>query len=393
VASFLDEVISYVELSAREMTLLRELHPRLAPHFPRIAGRFYEAVWDNPGTAAVLTGPEQIERLRVTLIDWMSTGLLGPYDEKFYEKRSRIGRRHVQIGLAQQYMFTAMNVVRVAYQDCITELYPFEQACEIMRAVNKLLDLELAIMMRHYQLDSEEKLLGRERRIQADRLSAMQTLSAGLAHEVRNPLNAARLQLELLERRLRRTLGDDHKLAEPTALANHELERLTNLLNDFLSFARPPELHVYEHDVVAICRQVLELERPLAEQVGIRLVLVEREPLLAQVDSGKLHQVVQNLVRNGLEATPPGGTVEVAVGTGENEIAIRVSDSGPGIPPEVLPRIYEPFYSTKDTGTGMGMAIVHSLITMHDGRIDIATGPGGTTFEITVPQRSRTDHG
>jgi len=387
VSSFLEEVIGYVGLDDRDKQLLRELHPRLAPHFPDIAARFYAAALGNPGSAAVLSGPEQIERLRCTLIEWMASGLLGPYDDKFYEKRSRSGRRHVQIGLQQHYMFTAMNVVRIAYIDKITELYPMEQACDIVSAVNKLLDVELAVMLRHYQLDSEEKLVARERRIQADRLTAMQTLSSGLAHEVRNPLNAARLQLELLERRLRRT-KDDPKLVEPIELANHEIERLTALLNDFLSFARPPELHLHDQDVVDICKHVLELERPLAERRHVELRFAGHGPLIAQVDSGKLHQIIQNLVRNGLEATHPGGHVEVAVDNGvENAFHIRVSDDGPGIPSDVLQRIYEPFYSTKETGTGMGMAIVHSLVSMHGGKIDIATSSAGTQFDIVLPRQ------
>jgi signal transduction histidine kinase len=385
---FLAEVISYVELGERDIELLRDLHPRLEPHFPAIAKRFYDAAWDNPGAAAVLSGPEQVERLRVSLVDWMSSGLLGPYDDRFYQKRSRIGRRHVQIGLAQQYMFTAMNVVRTAYIEHIVQLFPLDVACHTVRAVNKLLDIELAVMLRHYQLDSEDKLLQRERRIQSDRLSAMQTLSAGLAHEVRNPLNAARLQLELLDRRLRRQLGDDTKLTEPIALANHELERLTNLLNDFLSFARPPELHVSEHDVVEIGRHVIELEKPLAEQRGVELTFHEQPPIIARIDSGKIHQVIQNLVRNGLEATSYGGHVGVWITNSDQNVHIRVTDDGAGIPSEVLARIYEPFYSTKETGTGMGMAIVHSLITMHGGRIEIDTSPDGTQFDVIVPARA-----
>jgi signal transduction histidine kinase len=285
-------------------------------------------------------------------------------------------------------MFTAMNVLRTAYIGHIIELYPPAKGCAVAIAVNKLLDIELAVMLRHYQLDSEEKLLQRERRIQADRLAAMQTLSAGLAHEVRNPLNAARLQLELLERRLRRQLGGNSKLTEPTEIANHELMRLTNLLNDFLSFARPPELHVHDHDIVAIGRQVTELEKPLAQQRDVELVFCEHEPIIAQVDSGKIHQVIQNLVRNALEATSRGGHVSVAVGNGrDNAVHIRVHDDGPGIPTEVLPRIYEPFYSTKETGTGMGMAIVHSLVMMHSGKIEISTSPQGSTFDVYVPQR------
>jgi signal transduction histidine kinase len=389
VTEFLAEVISYVELDEREIDLLRELHPRLQPHFAEIASRFYRSVVENPGSAAVMSGPEQVERLRHSLIDWMSTGLLGPYDDKFYEKRSRIGRRHVQIGLAQQYMFTAMNVVRTAYIEIITQMYPLDVACHVVRAVNKLLDIELALMLRHYQLDSEEKLLQRERRIQADRLAAMQTLSSGLAHEVRNPLNAARLQLELLERRIRRQVGDDTKLTEPTALANHELERLTYLLNDFLTFARPPELHIHEHDVIEIGRHVIELERPLADQRGVALTFQETPPIIARVDSGKVHQIIQNLVRNGVEASRSGGHVGLAItnGAADNTLRISVTDDGGGIPPDVLQRIYEPFFSTKETGTGMGMAIVHSLVTMHGGKIEIDTTPQGTRFDITIPKR------
>jgi signal transduction histidine kinase len=387
VSRFLQEVIGYVQLDEREQTLLRELHPRLAPYFPEIAGQFYEAALANPGSAAVIANPEQVERLRCTLIDWMASGLVGPYDDVFYEKRSRSGRRHVQIGLQQHYMFTAMNVVRTAYIDKITQLYPLEQACDLVRAVNKLLDVELAVMLRHYQLDSETRLVQRERHIQADRLTALQTLSSGLAHEVRNPLNAARLQLELLERRLRRG-SDDPKLVDPIELANHELERLTALLNDFLSFARPPELHLHDQDVVDVCKHVIELERPLAERRHVVLQLEPHAPVMAQVDAGKLHQIVQNLVRNALEATPPEGRVTVTVDNGgPDAFHIRVHDNGPGIPPDVLPRIYEPFFSTKETGTGMGMAIVHSLVAMHGGKIDIATGESGTQFDVELPSK------
>src|SRR5262249_8220635 len=154
------------------------LHDKLAPHFPQIAERFYEAVWANPGAAAVLKGPEQVERLRVTLIDWMSTGLLGPYALVFNEKRARSGRRHAQSGAAQHYMVTALSVVRAAYLDRIGELYPAHEALLVVRSVDKLFDVELALMLRHYQLISEERLVERERSIQSDRLAALRTLSA-----------------------------------------------------------------------------------------------------------------------------------------------------------------------------------------------------------------------
>jgi len=384
--TLLEELLAFVGLDDGDRARLRELHPRLAPRFGAIASRFYEAVFASPGAAAVLSGPAQIERLRISLIDWMSSGLLGPHDERFYEKRSRIGRRHVAVGLASQYMFSAMAVLRLAYQDSIAELYPPDQAFAVMRSVHKLLDCELAIMVQHYELDTEDKLIARERRAQADRILAMQTMSAGLAHEVRNPLNAAMLQLALLERRLHRN-GDDPKLIEPTELAQKEIERLTALLNEFLVFAQPPELHAQEHDVVAVVRQAIDLERVTAERRGVALAIeADLAQVLAEVDVAKLHQLVLNLVRNACEAAPDGGHVTAGVQVDDTRCLIRVSDDGPGIPDHVVARIYEPFFSTKEGGTGLGMSIVHSLVSLHGGSIDLRTGPGGTTFEVAIPR-------
>ena len=385
--SFLEELFGFVGFTDEDAARLRALHPRLVADLPAIAHRFYEAVYASPNAAAVLSGPAQVERLRVSLIDWMATGLLGPYDERFYEKRSRIGRRHVAIGLGSQFMFTAMNVVRLAYHDRVMQLFPAEQACATMRSVHKLLDCELAIMVQHYELDTQEKLVQRERRAQADRILAMQTMSAGLAHEVRNPLNAAKLQLELLERRLRRQ-SDDARLTEPTELAQKEIERLTGLLNEFLVFARPPELHAQEHDVVAIVRQVVDLERIAADARGTRLEMMASPPqVVAAVDAPKIHQLVLNLVRNACEAAPAGaGQVMVSVSLDEGACKIRVRDNGPGLPDSVRARIYEPFFSTKEGGTGLGMSIVHSLVSLHGGTIELDTGPTGTTFEVAIPR-------
>ena len=386
-SAYLDELLAYIGFDDGDAARLRALHPILEPHFPAIATRFYDAVWASPGAAGVLSGPEQVERLRVTLIDWMSTGLLGPWDDRFYDKRSRIGRRHVAIGLEHQYMFTAMNVMRSAYSDLIATHAP-DGALATMRSVNKLLDIELAIMVRHYQLDSEDKLVARERRLLAERMTAMQTMTAGIAHEVRNPLNAAKLQLELLDRRVRKH-GLDPKILEPAELAQSEIERLTLLLNDFLAFARPPELHVSDHDVSALVRQVIELERGTAKQHGVHLdLVVAPDRLIAHVDAPKLHQLVLNLVRNAIEAVARDGHVTVELHGTEAEVEIVVQDDGPGIPDEARDRIYEPFFSTKEGGTGLGMSIVHSLVSQHGGWIDLDTGSRGTRFAVHIPRRA-----
>jgi signal transduction histidine kinase len=383
----LDQLQAFIGFDDGDRARLRDLHPRLAPQFDAIAGQFYDAVMANPEAAAMLSGPAQIEHLRASLVDWMSSGLLGPHGKRFHELRSRVGRRHVAIGLAPHYAIGAMTMLRLSYQDRIAELYPPSEALWVMRSVHKLLDAELAIMLEQHEIDGGDKV----RRAHADRITAMQTMSAGLAHEVRNPLNAAKLQLELLERRLHRTTADP-RLTEPSARAQKEIERLTILLNEFLMFARPPELHLLEHDIAAVVRHVVDAERAEAERRGVVLE-VDAAPdgqggdLVAVVDVAKLHDLVRNLVRNAAEAVAPGGRVAVAVRCDAARCTIRVADDGPGIPDEVVPRIYEPFFTTKEGGTGLGMSIVHSLVALHGGTIDLDTGPTGTAFTVTLPRR------
>ena len=366
----LAEVIAEIRLDDRDQLLLRELYPHLAPHFPAIADKL---------------GHIPIESR--ALVGYMASALLGPHDEAFFEERARSACRLVAGGLTQHAMFSGINIVRSAYTSHVLEHYAMPRAADMLRAVNKLLDLELAVVLHCYRLDSEEKLVQRERRIQADKIAAMQTLSNGLAHEVLNPLNAAALQLELLERRLYRSGVDEPRFVELIKVANHELSRLTAMLNEFLQFARPPLLQTHDQDIVDIVKHVVEVEGPLAKRRRVELKFPYHPPVIASVDSAKLHQIIQNLVRNGVEATPPGGHVELAITNGTDEaVCIRVRDDGPGIPAEVLPRIYEPFFSTKECGTGMGMAIVHSLVAMHRGKIDIATSPSGTQFDVELPR-------
>jgi signal transduction histidine kinase len=154
-----------------------------------------------------------------------------------------------------------------------------------------------------------------------------------------------------------------------------------------LVFARPPELHPQEHDIVAIVRQVVELERVAADKRGVTLELAaEPTQLLGEVDAAKLHQLVLNLVRNACEAVSTGGNVKVSVAVADAHCQIRVQDDGPGIPEQVRTRIYEPFFSTKEGGTGLGMSIVHSLVSLHGGSIDLQTGPDGTRFDVMIPR-------
>jgi signal transduction histidine kinase len=390
VTAILEEIVAYVALDADDRARLAALHTVLAPELPAIADAFYAATQRSPRASAILGGAGPARRLHAALVDWMSSGLLGPYDEAFHVKRSRIGRRHVELGLDQHYMVTGIHVIRRAYRERIITAYPASEAHVVGQAVDKLLDLELALMLRHYQLDSEARVIAAERERRLEHVEAMQTLCAGLAHEVRNPLNSAKLQLALVARRLRRA-GDDPKLVGPIELAGHEIDRLTNLLDEFLAFARPPGLDSHAQDVVGVVREVVESDRALAFRHGAALTLADGDaPVIAEVDAAKLRQIVDSLVCNAIEAVISGGRVLVAVEQAADQVHIRVTDDGPGIPSEILPRIYEPFFSTKEGGTGMGLSIAHSLVALHRGTIAVASSPSGTTFDVAMPRRQAT---
>lgn len=390
-AEVLRRLMAYVEFDATDAARLAAMQPTLAPHFERFADHFYERVLGDDEARGVFADVAQVHRLKHTLQDWMSSGLRGPHDEAYYERRSRIGQRHVQIGLRQHFMLTAMNVLRQDYAEVLTAATSdVAMLRDQLASVNRLFDIELAIMLRHYQANSERQLLEQERQRQGEKVAAMQALTAGLAHEVRNPLNSAKLQLSLLQRRLTKA-GAEASLVEPAKLVHDEIDRLTNLLNDFLAFARPPRLDLAPTDLRELVRHVWELERPWANARNVALELRnDTGPVSAQVDAKKMHQVIFNLVRNALEATsmrrhaPSEARVGLGTSRRGSHAVIEVWDNGEGMPEDVLRRIYEPFFSTKPDGTGIGMAIVQNLVQLHGGTLEVETSPGGTRFTVVL---------
>lgn len=227
----------------------------------------------------------------------------------------------------------------------------------------------------------------------AEKLAAVGTIAAGLAHEIRNPLNAASLQLQLLERRLAK-FTDDPKLHEPVGTVQQEIIRLSHLVSDFLAFARPQALNVSSTDLGQVIRHVGSLITPLAEERAIRLdIRTPAHPIVVDADGERLKQVLLNLVRNAMDAVagfvsgPGQGYVEVRVEPDGAGARLVVADNGPGIPPDIEARMFEPFFTTKEEGTGLGMAIAHKIIDMHGGQIRIGRD-GGAVFTITLPRRA-----
>jgi signal transduction histidine kinase len=285
-------------------------------------------------------------------------------------------------------MLAATCSLRRSLGDLVADLYPADESRRVIGCVEKLLDRELAAMVASQLRSYDDRLVAQERGSLAARVSAIQTLSTGFAHELRNPVNAARLQLELLERQLHRTGDRDPKLAHAIEAIEHELERLARLLTEFLSFAKPGELALGSHDVREVVRAAVASEQAFAVAGNVTLEQGGHETVEARIDANKLQQAIQNLVRNAIEACPPGGHVTVIVRGDDQQVHIDVDDDGPGIPDAIQRRIYEPFFTTKQTGTGLGLSIVHSIVTLHGGAVEIHSSPRGSRFEIVLPRRT-----
>ncbi len=228
----------------------------------------------------------------------------------------------------------------------------------------------------------EEEIL--RRMLRSERLAAVGTMAAGLAHEVRNPLNSASLQLTLLQRRLER--GDDPVTTLPiAAVIKSEIDRLDRLVREFLAFARPHPLEPKPVRVGELLSGIASLIAPEAHTGKVTIAVdVTAECPSVLGDGERLRQVLLNLTRNAVEAMAErGGRLRLAARGAGGEVEIDVEDDGPGFG-EDLP-VFDAFFTTKSQGTGLGLAIVHRIVADHGGTIRVESRPGRTCFTLALP--------
>ncbi len=522
-----DEIKRYVRFTEDDAGWLAAFRALAEPHFPRIADEFYDRIREHEGAHDVFTGEEQVERLKKSLVGWMTRVCTGPYDAAYAAETAKIGRMHVRVGLPQRYMFTAMALIRIAFNDIAGSTLP-AQVGPIRAAISKILDLELAIMLETYRddflaraqraerLDREEvgrtlartehryknavelarvlivgldsraivRLFNREaeritglgreevlglpfvetllpeeeredhgalvkeaaagRRADADllettvrtrsgkirdvrwrlayapsaaddeivlfaigqdttdenalaarvrqseKLAAVGTLAAGLAHEIRNPLNGAQLHVTFLERELARAGLKDQDTAEAIQVVRDELRRLSRLVSEFLDFARPKPLVTRPTSVISLCERAALLVSP--DTAGAHVELKTDLPstdIVLELDPAKIEQALLNLLRNAVDASSAGGggMVVLRARRQPRHAVVEVEDDGPGLASPDAP-IFDPFFSTKPNGTGLGLAIAHRIVTDHEGAIEFQSRPGKTLFRVTLPIRS-----
>jgi signal transduction histidine kinase len=219
----------------------------------------------------------------------------------------------------------------------------------------------------------------------SSRLAAISRLTGGVAHEIKNPLNAMALHLEVLKGRLDGPANGQYPELD---VIGREIKRLDTVVKTFLNFNRPVELKYSPIDFNELVMQVLALVSSEANAKNIALkTVLEPGQLWINGDADLLKQAILNVIKNGMEAMPEGGTLATRTRSDGAQCQVTVADAGPGIAPEVQPRVFQLYFTTKATGTGIGLATTFRVVQLHNGTIDFTSEAGkGTTFRMRFPR-------
>jgi nitrogen fixation/metabolism regulation signal transduction histidine kinase len=258
---------------------------------------------------------------------------------------------------------------------------------------------EIGLLATNFNDMTRQLASQRDRLVQSERVAAWRELARRLAHELKNPLFPLQLTIENLQRARQQTPEQfDEVFAESTATLRTELENLKTVIARFSDFAKMPTPQLQSVNLNESVRSAVRLYDAQFTAVGRpaimpELYLDENIPLI-QADPDLLHRAFSNLVLNSLDAMPGGGTLTVRTGQKDGSVRVEISDTGAGLTPEECERLFTPYYTTKRHGTGLGLAVVQSIVSDHQGKISVESTPGsGATFRIELPVRPRDTNG
>jgi len=348
------------------------------------------------------TGLDLIENVRpeLVLLDYMMPGMDGLTALK--EIRQRFPDTYVMMFTGKGSEEIAVELMKAGASDYV--LKPFNNQDLVERIENvlkirrvelnnrellrerEILLAEIAAWNRELESRVEEKTEALQKAqaeiVQSEKLATLGYLSAGMAHEIRNPLNSIALFCQLLKSNM-----EDPEKIEYIDKSLKEIDRIDTILRKLLDAAKRPKFEIREVWIDRIIDATLEVFKHQIEHYKIKVVRdYRRVPPAIQADALEMEQVFSNLFLNSIHEMPSEGTLTVQMDHDDSEIVIRVSDTGKGIPKENIPYIFDPFFTTKSCGIGMGLAVVLRIVKTYNGKIEVEKSDGnGTTFRIIIP--------
>ncbi|GAB6180650.1 hypothetical protein JCM14036_19690 [Desulfotomaculum defluvii] len=243
---------------------------------------------------------------------------------------------------------------------------------EVVQAINNLA-----------QSLKEKKRL-QDELMRSERLVALGRLVTGVAHELRNPLGIVRATVQVMEGEYKNLEG----IKDYTKVICEQIDRGNKVVQELLDFGKPSKPIVSPTDLNWLLESILTFTHPILRQNNIKLIKEFTEPLpKANIDSDRIKQVFVNLILNAIQAMPNGGSLKIKTFAEKDYAKVQFTDTGTGIIDKDLPRIFDPFYTTKEDGAGLGLSISHQIVRMHNGIIRVSdTSPTGTTFDVSLPQ-------
>ena len=406
-ASFLEEMKSYIGLTEVDARLLADVGPAMQSHLPALADLFYDKIVAHPDAARVLSGPEQLNRLKLTLQQWARGVFSGRYDDAYAREREAIGERHVQAGVPQKYIISAMDVARIFLLQALDEEVPdAKRGAETKRALNKVLDLDLNLICDSYFEASLRELRQLNQRLEAANLDLAELsrvkdeFLAHTSHELRTPLNSILGFSKLILDGLCRSPEEERELQRDVY---ESAQHLLSIVNDVLDIAKIEagklSVNLESVELRLLFDQVLAAVQVQAEEKGLKLVDKTREIELPRVwaDESRLRQVLFNLLGNAVKFTDEGWvTLRADNQRHPGHVLVEVQDTGIGIPPEKQAGLFEKFkqvdtsFTRRHGGSGLGLAICRRLVEMMGGKIELESGGEGlgTTVRFTLPIES-----
>jgi signal transduction histidine kinase len=398
VGVFFEHIKHYVDWTEWDARSVKSMWGVIEPEVTGIVDDFYDAIMRHAFTAKVMSGgAAQVSRLKGTLTVWLQSLFSGVYDTDFALSRWRVGKRHVEIGLNQAYAMAALARIRktIIERLCHHSSLSREEIAKGVLAINKLLDMDAAIIDFAYQQSFAAKLeqsaLAKVK--QKERLAFIGQMVTGLAHESRNALQRSQACLEALKL----DVEDRPEALKQATRIESALDRLNVLYEEVRNYAAPINLDRQLVDIARVCHTAWQnlYHRWNAMQTQFELIEPSEGSCLVSVDRHRIDQVFTNLFQNSLDASGPQGRVRCTVTRNASamECVVQIDDSGPGVPDEVIARVFEPFFTTKSKGTGLGLAITKRIVDAHGGTLLLSRNEwGGARFEFRLPCTESTAH-